>query len=439
MSAFDRSERFQQELPDILTAIAAPRVPDYTDDLLAHAAATRQRPRWTFLEQWLPAGTVARRLHVAAVPWRPIVVLTALILLLVAVLLVAGSQQRVPPPFGPARNGALAYGNGDIYLRDRIEGASKLVIGGPADDFAATFTRDGTRLMFLRRVAGAQGSPSERMQMFLADRDGSNVVAVTEPMISPYWTDVAPDDSFAVVTAGDAQIAQNLYVADLRHPGTARQLDVGDPGLAASVPSFLGPTGAEIVFRGTKGAGTGKRHGLFAVRPDGTGLRPLTPLDGDPDTSYLMPQSSPDGRYVAYTEFDPSLQALRIHLVDLRAGGDRIFTDIGRTEAFATFSPDSSRIIFRSYLAPGRRDRRDRYQVQVAPVDGSAYPLAIGPSYRVGEDDSLSYMFSPDGKWVIVADPASGETRIVDAATGGDGEILPWSAADISGWQRLAP
>ena len=61
MSTFDRSDRFQQELPDILTAIAAPRMPDYVDDLLAQAAATRQRPRWTFPERWLPMGAIARR------------------------------------------------------------------------------------------------------------------------------------------------------------------------------------------------------------------------------------------------------------------------------------------------------------------------------------------------------------------------------------------
>ena len=61
MSAFDRSGRLQQELPDLLTDIAAPQVPDYADDLLARTAVTRQRPRWTFLERWLPMGVIARR------------------------------------------------------------------------------------------------------------------------------------------------------------------------------------------------------------------------------------------------------------------------------------------------------------------------------------------------------------------------------------------
>ena len=132
MSTFDRSDRFQQELPDILTAIAAPRMPDYVDDLLAQAAATRQRPRWTFPERWLPMGAIARRQpSVPAIPWRPFLVAALLLALVAAALLVtAGSQRHVPPPFGPARNGALSFDNGDIYLRDSSTG-SRALVGGP--------------------------------------------------------------------------------------------------------------------------------------------------------------------------------------------------------------------------------------------------------------------------------------------------------------------
>ena len=107
------------------------------------------------------------------------------------------------------------------------------------------------------------------------------------------------------------------------------------------------------------------------------------------------------------------------------------FTAVGRSEGWATFSPHSTRILYKSFIA-------DRNQLFVAPVGGCGPPIAIGPSYReVG--GSLGGMFSPDGRWVIVSDPNSGETRLVDAATGGNGELLPWSTADISAWQRLAP
>ena len=432
MSAFDRSDRFQRELPGILTAIASPQVPDYVDDLLAQAAATRQRPRWTFLERWFPMGAIAQRAYFPTVPWRPILVVAVLILLAVAALLVAGSQPAVPAPFGPARNGALAFGNGDISLRDGIDGSSKVVLGGPTDDFAATFTRDGTRLLFLRRTEGIAETASERLQMLAADRDGSNVVEITPPLVAPDWMDFAPDDGSVVLISGDPTIAQYLFIADLRNPGELRPVEVGDPPMSASTPNFLGPAGAEIVFRGRTLAGDASRTGIFAVRPDGSGLRAITPTDGDPDIDYLHPQPSPDGRFVAYTAWDGNASALKIHLVDLRSGDDQILTRIGHSEGWATFSPDSKQVVFRSET-PGRN------QMKVAPVDGRGPSVDIGPNSPVFGEQFAGGTFSPDGKWVIVTDPSSNETRLVDATTGGEGVLLPWSAADVTSWQRLAP
>ena len=187
MSAFDRPSRFQQELPDILTDIAAPRVPDYVDDLLALTAVTRQRPRWTFIERWLPMGVIARRpVFFPTIPWRAIVVVAALVALLATALFVVGSQRRVPPPFGLARNGALVFdAGGDIYVRDAIEGTSRPLVTGPTDDFAAGFTRDGTRLVYLRRTAGKSGSADERITVLIANSDGSNARDLTGSLIAP--------------------------------------------------------------------------------------------------------------------------------------------------------------------------------------------------------------------------------------------------------------
>jgi hypothetical protein len=433
MSAFDRSDRFQQELPDLLAAIAVARLPDYTEDLLAQTAATRQRRRWTFFERWPGMDAVAYRVSVPSFPWRPLVVAALAMALVAAAVLIAGSQTRLPGPFGPARNGVLAFGNGDIYLHDGIDGPSTLVVGGPEFDFAAGFTRDGQQLTFLRRTSGTPGTPSERLQPFVAEADGSNPTPIAEPLIAPDWADIAPDSSFVVIAAGEPSAGQRVYVADLANPGTTRQLELGDSSLSATVPNFLGPTGDEVVFRGSKLVPGGVRYGLFAVRPDGTGLRPLTPLDGTEDEmSYSFPQPSPDGRFVAYTAWDTTFQGLRVHLLELATGADRTLTEVGRSEGWATFSPDSSRILFQNGIA-------DRNQMFVVPIDGGAPRLAMGPAYRTATDESLGGFFSPDGKWVIVTDPASGETRLVDAVLGGDGEVLAWSAADVSGWQRLAP
>ena len=100
MTAFDR---FEQDLPELMTELAAARVPDYLDDMLRQSARTRQRPRWSALERWIPMGVIARTAPVRQVPWRSIVVAALLIVLAAAAvaLFVGSRQRRLPPPFGP--------------------------------------------------------------------------------------------------------------------------------------------------------------------------------------------------------------------------------------------------------------------------------------------------------------------------------------------------
>jgi Tol biopolymer transport system component len=74
--------------------------------------------------------------------------------------------------------------------------------------------------------------------------------------------------------------------------------------MTMSHPSYLGPDGKEIVFRGRTITAAGLRAGLFAVHLDGSGLRPLTsPTEAETDAVLPWPQASDDGRYLAYTDW----------------------------------------------------------------------------------------------------------------------------------------
>jgi Tol biopolymer transport system component len=429
MTAFDRSGRFEQELPDILTAIAAPRVPDYVDDLLAQAAATRQRPRWAFLERWLPMSAIARRsTYFPSVPWRPILVAALVLVLAVAALLIAGSQRHVPPPFGPARNGALVFDDhGDIAIRDSLDGTTRTLVSGPTVDFAAGFTRDGTHLTFLRQTKDEPGDANDLLQMVIADADGNNARPLSDGLIAPDWADLSPDGQTIVVQAGAQQFGEHLYVIDVASDAAPRKLDLP---MTTRTPNFLGPTGAEVVFRGVASTKDGVKSGIFAIHPDGSGLRPISPTDGDRDNDYQFPQPSQDGRYVTYTEWSPAANQLRIHLLDLTSGEDRTLLS-EKGQGWASFSPDSKQIVFLRFVG-------DTRQVFVQPVDGSAPPLAMGPAYPGGDQD-LGGTFSPDGRSMIVKNMNVKESRLVDVATGGDGHVLDWAKDGFTGWQRLAP
>ena len=105
------SERYERRLPALLEELAAPRTPDYFDDILGQVDRTRQRPGWTFPERWLPMSAVsdrlrprraprARRPRRRAPPHRPRRGLIALR---------RQPAARVPAPFGPAGNGLIAY------------------------------------------------------------------------------------------------------------------------------------------------------------------------------------------------------------------------------------------------------------------------------------------------------------------------------------------
>ena len=426
MNRYDRPTRLVADLPDILTEIASPRVPDYANDLLAQTAATRQRPRWSFIERWLPMNVLAKpTVPFRPVPWRAILIAAGLLVILTAGWLIAGSMQRVPEPFGLAANGALVYvSDGDIMARDTLTGESRVLVAGPGDDFAAGYTRDGRHVMFLRRTAGEAGTPSERLQLFLADADGSDAHALTTDLVAPDWFDLAPDDRTAVVHTGPAA-HERLELVDLTTVAASRPIDLGRP-LAATFPNFLAPTGEDVVFRGNEGGKTG----IYAVHTDGTGLRALTRTDGKGD-EFQFPQPSPDGRYLTYTSWDPVAQQLQVHLLDLAGGTDVVLDPaVGWHEGYATFSPDGGRLLLSGY-------QDSQHEILVAPLDGSAPALRMGRVYP-GDHDVVG-IFSPDGRWLVVQDNTAREARLVDASTGGLGEVLDWAGEGVTGWQRLAP
>src|SRR5262249_2433434 len=104
--------RFERQLPAILEDLYLGPTPDYRDQVLATAVRTRQRPSWTFAGRWLPMADIAgRSAFVPRVPWRALgAALLVIALLLVAALAFVGSRHaKVPPPFGPAENGVVAY------------------------------------------------------------------------------------------------------------------------------------------------------------------------------------------------------------------------------------------------------------------------------------------------------------------------------------------
>jgi len=196
------TDRFERRLPGLLTELAEPRTPDYFDDLLQQTARTRQRPAWSFLERWLPMVDIARQPVLAPrLPWRPIglgLVLLALLAAIVAALVVGG-RPNLPLPFGPARNGLVAYvSGGDIYTVDPATGDSTAIVRGLQTDSDPRWSRDGTRLAFERKTNGGSGPGL----LYVARADGSDLVQLTpEPLSGIDDYSFSPDGKEILISA----------------------------------------------------------------------------------------------------------------------------------------------------------------------------------------------------------------------------------------------
>ena len=166
--------RFERDLPEILEDLYLGPTPDYRTEALAAAVRTRQRPSWAFAGRWLPMADIASRPAFAPrVPLRSIGVALLIIALVVAAaaLAIGSRKTSVPPPFGLARNGLLAYAaGGDIYLLDPTTDTSRAIVTGPEIDTEPVFSPDGTHLAFRRAADATAGVPETSWSSRPTDR-----------------------------------------------------------------------------------------------------------------------------------------------------------------------------------------------------------------------------------------------------------------------------
>ena len=123
----DRSARVDRALPGLFDQLAEARTPDYLEAAIERASSRPQRPAWTFAGRWLPVELTTARVPATRSPMRQLGVLALIALLVAAALAVyiGAHQQRLPAPFGLARNGVIAYvtPSGDVAVADRRGGA----------------------------------------------------------------------------------------------------------------------------------------------------------------------------------------------------------------------------------------------------------------------------------------------------------------------------
>lgn len=422
MTAFDRFDRFEREIPELMDELAPTRRPDYFDDMLQATARTRQRPAWSALERWLPMGEIARTVPRPTMPWRPIVLFVVLTLIVLAgVLVVAGSQRRLPAPFGPAANGAIVFANaeGDILSGDPKTGVAATLIGGTTIDVDPRFSNDGRRLVFERRVEG-----QSQHAVWIANSDGADAHQLLAPAGPIDWLQWSPDgerfvlsratDPFGVLTLVDANNGSTSQV-DL-------EMEFSSAAWRPNHDQLLLTTEVEGQDRPT--------IAFYLLGADGTGLRQIVG-----STSIVnQPAMSPDGSTLAYPTWDSGAEG-RIHIIDIDTGRETpidFAPDFAFTDLEPVFSPDGTKLLVSRYDTDG-------YRPTILPADGRGEPLPLGVHHLDGSDGA-NVSFSPDGTQVLATYQDDGTTWLYDTSTG-EGRKLDWvlPRSSSASWQRVAP
>lgn len=350
-----------------------------------------------------------------------LVALGLLLVLAIAVAILIGSQRRLPPPFGRAETGFVAYdAGGDLYIAS-VDGGTATPLTSTADrkEFAAVWSRDGTRIAFASApLAGGTAS------LWVMSHDGSAPrmisgelqLAVDEVVPAASWS---PDGRRLVFSAGE-----RLYVVGADGSGLHQVAGAG------SWPAWS-PRGDLIAF-----FGAGDTKGVHVVSADGGPSTKVSTRSGG--AIELVPQWSPDGsRLLYHAGSDADVLVARLE----ESGWSESVLVRGTTnDSWPTWSNDGTRISFiRSAVT-------DHGHVMVASADGSGVRKLDS-----GTIGWAPHCWTPDDR-SILAVSAEENLGIGDEELPGyvllsvDGSAAPLPIATperqafaACSWQRLAP
>ena len=209
---------------------------------------------------------------------------------------VGGGCSCSAPSWSPDHR-QIAFLNRGILSVMNADGTNIRGLGQPSV-FRPTWSPDGTQLAFSRGTGN--GGPLQVVNV-----DGTGLKTVVESAVgTASWS---PDGREIVYdTIGEPH---HIDVVDLA-VGSIRHLTT-EPGVEQYHPAWS-YDGTAIVFA--------TRNGIFAIRPDGNDLRPITPCDLPAGCGDYEPAWAPDGTHIVFARNTPADQGLRLWVVDVATG-----------------------------------------------------------------------------------------------------------------------
>jgi Tol biopolymer transport system component len=423
---------FDREFTAYLEGRSTNSAPDgLLERAMQQIETTGQRPSWSMLERWLPSrmtDDVAEMRRAGVL----VVVTVLLVTLAIAVAIVAGSRPRVPPPFGMARPGLIAFDLGDgIYVANPDGSGRRRLIPGSASGWEV-WSPDGTRIAYQTRL------PDLSTGVTITTVDGARSIAFRDHLVNVGDLSWSPDSrrvafSARLVGADDFHI----YVADA---DTSEITELGGPSIAGQEPSWS-PDGREIAFKWTHGCcgPTAVPDALWLIGADGSHAHQLwTNADqvGSGDNALWNTTWSPDSRRLAFLASGKDGR-LDVFVINADGSGARNITNSPEDEYWPSWSPDGTRIAFaRMSLVVNNQG-----SLVVLDPDGSHPVVLDGPPVN-----SNTPVWSPDGRRLLGyaknPDPNldyNEAIAIFDPSGLAPTILVPASNFGGASWQRLAP
>jgi Tol biopolymer transport system component len=396
-----------------------PEPEDLLDRVVAETRHVRRIPRWLLPERWIPVQLTMRLQTVPRMV--PVLLLLIAVLLVGAALVIGlGSWRPLPAPFGPARNGLLAYDTQANIMVSEADGTgARPLVTSVAFASGATFSPDGTKLVFW-----GDGSPDS---LYVANADGTGVQKVSGDLwIStdkpPTWSPDSKSIAFSS-ESGPNRLDERIYVVDATAASSTPRPITDAAAVRAFLPAWS-PAGNWIAYVGIRqGVDVPK---LWVVHPDGTDAHSFATSRYVEVTTPQWAPSTASMR-LAYAGGDVSPDLQDIFVIDIATGIETKISTDPATERWPAWSPDGTRLAWLIGSTPP--------QLRITAIDG-AEPARTLASGVMGAPPA----WSPDGTKLFAAD----ETRSTVTVVTVDGSAPNVRISHPRGqglpvWQRLAP